>query len=83
MRDDLHPAAVRLLASLPVTEHRQREPDGRKQVGKPRSRYHGGERKAVRIKGVEYASMKEARRKLKLGAKRIQTMLDIGTAEYV
>ncbi len=83
MRDDLHPAAVRLLASLPVTEHRQREPDQRKLRGIARATYAGEPRKPVRINGVEYVSMKEARRVLKIGAKRIQTMLDTGVAEYV
>ncbi len=83
MRDDLPEPAVRLLASLPVTEHRQREPDQRKLRGIARPQYAGEPRKPVRVNGVEYESMKAARRVLKIGAKRIQTMLDTGMAEYV
>ncbi len=84
MRDDLPEPAVRLLASLPVTEHRQREPDQRKvkrlsifppQKGPPGS--------PVRIAGVDYPSIKAARRKLKKGTKEIKRMLSTGAAEYL
>ncbi len=82
MRDDLPEPAVRLLASLPVTTHTQPEPDQRR-LGKPKNTYPGEPRKPVRIKGVEYASLKEARRVLRIGAKTLQAWVDTGMAEYV
>ena len=84
MRDDLPEPAVRLLASLPVTEHRQREPDARKLKRYPQfPPQKGPPGSPVRIAGVEYASLKEARRKLHKGAKTIERMLASGDAEYI
>ncbi len=84
MRDDLPEPAVRLLASLPVTEHRQRDPDQRKikrpTIYPPKPEPEG---LPVRIASVEYSSLKEARRKLKKGAKTLYRWLDSGEAEYI
>lgn len=64
--------------------HQQREPDARKL---PKSRFaiphKGPEGRPIRIDGTEYLSIKDARRKLKKGAKTIQRWLDRGDAQYI
>ena len=83
MRDDLPEAAIRLASSLPVRTHEQRNPDGRKIKRGDRNAGRGAEGLPIRVDGVEYHSIKEARRKLKKGAKTIQRWLDLGQAEYI
>ncbi len=86
MKGDMPQAAINLSSRLPVREHRQPEPDKRK-IAKPMydfpSQRGGIERKSLRIKGVEYSSTKEARRKLHVGAKTIMAWLADGTASYL
>lgn len=43
----------------------------------------GAPAKPIRIEGVEYPSIKEARRKLRKGNKTVMRMLENGGAEYV
>lgn len=84
MRGDPPEATIRLSSRLPVVTHEQRDPDRRKlkrpTIYPPKK---GPEGLPVRIAGVEYSSLKEARRKLKKGAKTLYNWLDTGMAEYV
>lgn len=84
MKGDIPQAAVNLSSSLPVVTHTQRDPDQRKlkrpTIYPPKK---GPEGLPVRIAGVEYASLKEARRKLRKGAKTLYNWLDSGQAEYI
>lgn len=78
MKGDLHPVAFRLSQQLGVRTHEAREwgyaPDA-----EPGSKGQ----KRIRVKGVEYTSLSEARRKLACAFKTLHRMVQNGEAEFV
>ncbi len=89
MRDDLHPAAVRLLASLPVRTHTQPEPVQRSTMSMRRRRVIDGidgefvQAKPIKIRGKKYGSIAAARIALKISTQTIHKWLEEGKAILV
>lgn len=79
MRGDIPPAALRLCAELHVRTI-TRAPARREPPQAAGNRYR---RRAVRINGVTYDTLRAARAALHIGYERFYEMLDKGEAEYV
>ena len=86
MKGDLPPAAFRLLNVLPVRTHIAPEPEARG-YGRPgkgtRAETDRFGSKGIRFRGVEYASITEALRKLRVGYRTLCTWIDSGDASYL
>lgn len=96
MKGDVPAAAVRLLCACPVRTHSV--PDERQRVGlKPGQRPSnlgksrvvtgvgrgGNQGKRIVVDGVEYPSIKDARRKLRVGSHGIRQLKFSGRLKYV
>ena len=83
MRGDIPLPAFRLLHSLPVRTHIRPEPVERKSfvpVPVPRGMSTAS---AIRFRGVTYASMKEAKKRLRVSFRTLQKWIADGSAELV
>ena len=78
MRGDVPAAALRLCAQLPVRTHERPPPP-------PKAQFNGNRygRRPVIIKGVEYATIRDARNKLGIGYEAFYGMIDSGEAKYL
>ena len=86
MRGDIPAAAFRLLNALPVRTHEARPRvymAGQPRGDKPGSTGRMTARQALRIKGVEYESISDARVKLKCSFKTLHKKIASGEAELV
>lgn len=76
MRDDLPEAAVRLSSRLPVVTHTRKE-----EISQTNRMLSG--RKSIRIRGVVYESLSDARIKLKCAFVTLHKLVQAGEAEYI
>lgn len=86
MRGDIPAAAFRLLNALPVRTHEARQRvymTGQPRGDKPGSTGRMTARQGLRIKGVEYESITDARQKIKCSFKTLHKMIERGEAELV
>lgn len=89
MTDDICPAALRLLCSLPVRTHAAKLPERRlapQQIpghSRKRSFVRSGIAKPIRISGVTYPSVTAAARRKRRALKTIYKWLASGIAEYI
>ena len=85
MKGDLPAAAFRLLTALPVRTHTQFVPQQRAALRRylKRAAPAIGTARPVRYKGRTYASITEAKRKIRCSPSTLYHMLDTGKASYV
>ena len=90
MKGDLPVAALRLLSALPVRVHHAPEPVSRwealqaaKRAAKHRGLNNDEKTRPVRVKGRDFASIREAVRKLHVSRQTVMAMLDKGEAQYI
>ena len=86
MRGDLPEPAFRLLHSLPVRTHTREEPESKSEAAKRRRAYSGSggsNARAVMVRGQEFDSVSQARKKFKIGKKTIERMIALGEARYL
>lgn len=90
MKGDLPQAAVRLLSVLPVRVHTAPEPVSRwealqaaKKAAKHRGMSNEEKTRPVRVKGREFASIREAVRKLHVSRQTVMALLESGEAQYI
>jgi len=81
MRSDMPPAAFRLLNSLPVTTHLRAERPKQKQYGRRGDNSLSRVRPVI-ARGIKYASIKDARRALRVGNKTMKKWIDDGRVKY-
>lgn len=86
MRGDMHPAALRLLATSNVTTHTRPEPPQR-EYGRPR---HAGwnvggsyGQRPIRMRGRDFESLTQATKELRLSYGAIYKALASGVATYL
>ena len=90
MRGDLPQAALNLLASLPVRVHKAPEPVSRweafqaaKRAAKRRGLSNEEKTRPVQVRGREFASIREAVRKLHVSRQTVIALLANGEANYI
>lgn len=86
MKGDLHPAAVRLMQSLPVHTHARPEPTRKtytRKVEVPPAGKIERRNRPVKIRGHVYPSLKAARADLRIGKAKMWRWIDDGTAVLV
>lgn len=86
MKGDVPLAALRLKETLPVRTHEARQRvylGGQARGVKPGSTGRLTARQGLRIKGVDYESITDARRKIKCSFKTLHKMVANGEAELV
>lgn len=93
MKGDLHPVALRLSQQLPCRTIQREQPERTAPDEKPKirkmpakvcnGRGQGGlNRRGVIVQGIEYRTVAEAGKALKIGQRRLYAMLETGKAQY-
>ena len=86
MKGDICAPAFRLLHSLPVRTHIRAEPESKSEAAKRRRAYAGSgghNAQPVLVRGQEFSSVSQARKKFKIGKKTIERMIALGEARYI